>query len=947
MGVDAMETRAKLREKKVALRGVKERVEALLKQREYSKVVEEIEDFSRGYTPVERDIEWAELRVRLAFAKEELGRYDKETAVSAYNVLKPTGKHREIGTVEWILGRMHLALGETKVALRYLRNSLSQFDRMEDERRKLQVLNTLGRACFLSSRTEEAIEHLTEALKLCREEVNRGNKSQEAMVLGNLGTVYRRVGQWPLASKMLRESLSLYEEMNDNLEIVRGLIGLARLLIMQRNFAEAEDLLKRAETLGQDYPRELAMTFESLGDLAVERGQLQKAKEYYQRTLEIGRKVAPQGDLINQVQRRRVELLILEGQDLEGASKCCEEALKVSQTLGDRLEEGCCYRTMGRLFQARNNSKSAQVNFEKAVNLLRSIEDRFELANTLLAEGEFSGRVDLLREARRLFAQIQNADYYVGLAKLQMARAEPSPRSASGHLREAENIFRARDETERLEEVGTLKAELNQRLSSSQAHRYQVLQGISSDDLGRIFERLIKEVEADRGFVAYARDGMGKMGIEARHNLTEEETKRLLSLLTEGNSFEVGKPSILYDTALDDRFSSVGAYSLMVTTFGDGKRVDGLLYLDRQKGKEPFLDKEYDLFYLLSERVTKAIYQKRQKELEKKVASLQRQLKLSGEIVTQDSRILETLDEVERIKDAGYPVLIEGETGTGKELIARLIHSSGCRKGKPFKAINCANIPGNLLESELFGHERGAFTDARTQHKGLFELADGGTVFLDEIGNLSPILQPKLLRFLEDQTFRRVGGTEEIKVDVRVIAATNKDLAQATQEGSFRDDLYYRIEGATLWLPPLRKRKDDIPLLFDHFMELYGERYGKKVRGITPQALELMMEYDWPGNVRQLKRAIELAVSHIEGEEGEITLELIRRGSPWKENQVLSQGVVSLPEKMALMEKEECLRALEKSNWKITKAANILRVPRTTLQNKMRKLGIAKGPETT
>ncbi len=257
-------------------------------------------------------------------------------------------------------------------------------------------------------------------------------------------------------------------------------------------------------------------------------------------------------------------------------------------------------------------------------------------------------------------------------------------------------------------------------------------------------------------------------------------------------------------------------------------------------------------------------------------------------------------------------------------------------------AINCANMSDNLLESELFGYEKGAFTDARTQHKGLFEVADGGTVFLDEIGDMSPAMQSKLLRFLETQSFRRVGGTEEVKVDVRVIVATNKDLHRAMVEGSFRNDLYYRIEGVTLRLPPLRERKGDIPLLCEHFMELFGEKYKKRVVGITPGALEGLMEYDWPGNVRELKRAIEVAVSHIKGEEGEITADLLLVGVPWKEPQALSEGTASLPEKLAFVEREECLGALRKSNWKIAKAANILGIPRGTLQSKMKKLGITK-----
>ena len=259
-----MEATAKLRE-------VKEKVEVLLREREYAKVVEEIETFSQGYTPKARDVEWAELQVRLVFGQEKLGRYDKETAEAAYEVLKPTNRRKEIGTVEWILGKMHLALGETKTALRYLRNSLSEFDRMEDEKRKAQILNTIGQGYFLNGWTKQAIEHLTEAMELCRQGVNKGDKSQEAMVLGNLGTCYIFTGQWPLACKMLRSSLELSEGLNDTLRISRKLIALCRLYILQRRWEKVSEFLDRAQKIAEEggYQRERAMAYESLGSLQI------------------------------------------------------------------------------------------------------------------------------------------------------------------------------------------------------------------------------------------------------------------------------------------------------------------------------------------------------------------------------------------------------------------------------------------------------------------------------------------------------------------------------------------------------------------------------------------------------------------------------------------------------------------------------------------------------
>ena len=205
-------------------------------------------------------------------------------------------------------------------------------------------------------------------------------------------------------------------------------------------------------------------------------------------------------------------------------------------------------------------------------------------------------------------------------------------------------------------------------------------------------------------------------------------------------------------------------------------------------------------------------------------------------------------------------ILVQGESGTGKDLIAKAIHYQSRRQEKPFVAINCSAIPETLMEAELFGHERGAFTDAKAMKKGLFEMADGGTLFLDEIGELSPLLQAKLLRVLEDQVIRRVGGVRDMQVDVRVIAASNRDLERAVRDNTFRQDLYYRLAIISIFLPPLRERKEDILPLVEFFIERYNRTFRKKVTGITDESRKLMLKYDWPGNVRELKNAVERAM---------------------------------------------------------------------------------------
>jgi DNA-binding NtrC family response regulator len=259
----------------------------------------------------------------------------------------------------------------------------------------------------------------------------------------------------------------------------------------------------------------------------------------------------------------------------------------------------------------------------------------------------------------------------------------------------------------------------------------------------------------------------------------------------------------------------------------------------------------------------------RQKNLQAENVLLRRELKQNfdfGSIVGESPALRSIMGEVRKVSDAKSNVLLLGETGTGKELFARVIHHNSSRREMPFVPINCSAIPENLLETELFGHVRGAFTGAVASKKGLLEEADGGVVFLDEIGDMSMPLQAKLLRVIEDQVIRPVGSTRGTKVDIRFITATNRDLWAAVQAGTFREDLYYRINVITLILPPLRERKEDIPLLVRHYLQLYAQDMGKPAKDVSPEALDLMVNYRWSGNVRELQNVIERAILISDGE---------------------------------------------------------------------------------
>jgi len=284
-------------------------------------------------------------------------------------------------------------------------------------------------------------------------------------------------------------------------------------------------------------------------------------------------------------------------------------------------------------------------------------------------------------------------------------------------------------------------------------------------------------------------------------------------------------------------------------------------------------------------------------------------------------------------------VLLTGESGTGKDLAAKVIHYNSERAARPFMNITCSALPEALLESELFGHERGAFTDARQQKTGLLESAEGGTVFLDEIGEMVPALQAKLLRFLEEKSFKRVGGSADIRVDVRVIAATNRDLEDAVSEGKFRADLYYRLNVMQVPLPPLREHRSDIPLLVSFYIDQFNREFRKQVRGASAEALELLRGYSWPGNVRELRNAVERAMLLADGEW------LEPAHFPFAVSRRTTAGAYDLPDEGVSLEQVErnlVIQALTRTGWNHTKAAALLGLNRDQIRYRIEKFGLEK-----
>ncbi|MBI4835405.1 MAG: sigma 54-interacting transcriptional regulator [Planctomycetes bacterium] len=384
--------------------------------------------------------------------------------------------------------------------------------------------------------------------------------------------------------------------------------------------------------------------------------------------------------------------------------------------------------------------------------------------------------------------------------------------------------------------------------------------------------------------------------------------------------------------------------SILCTPLVTKNRLIGAIYLDTRDPQYTFIEDELHLLIAISQQVAIALENTRlYHQVNEEVKILRKKTQEEASLIGEDKSMQDVLDKINKIASSDVTVLLGGETGTGKELIAHAIHYAGNRRDKPFIAVDCSTIPVTLLESELFGHERGAFTGASRMKVGKFELAEGGTIFLDEISNMDMATQAKFLRVLEERKFTRVGGIKVMSINVRIIAATNEDLEMLIKEEKFREDLYYRLAVMPIILPPLRDRKNDIPLLAKHFLRKFAETSKKNITSITPEAMKYLVSYNWPGNVRELRNIIERAV--VLGAKTIITPEElpmhITKKAPTHEMMIMENlNKMSLDNILKQVEKQCIIQALTEAKGRKTVAVKMLRISRPTLDKKIKEYDI-------
>jgi Nif-specific regulatory protein len=498
-----------------------------------------------------------------------------------------------------------------------------------------------------------------------------------------------------------------------------------------------------------------------------------------------------------------------------------------------------------------------------------------------------------------------------------------------------------------------LELQILYRISQSLVHQHDV-----PSLLNDVLDILETQLGLSRGTLTLRRPDSDMFQIEASRGLTEEERKRGQYAPGEGITGRVAKsgmaivvPDITRDENFLDRTRTrkQQPVAFLCVPIVHQRRVIGTISIDRPVAPPKELQQDLDFLNLVADMLAEGVARIREEMEERESLKAEnRRLRVQlgdqyrpSNMVGNCSSMRQVYEHITQVADSTATVLIRGESGTGKELVARAIHYSSPRKSNAFICVNCAALPEALIESELFGHEKGAFTGALQQRRGRFELANGGTLFLDEIGDISPSVQIRLLRVLQEREFERVGGDKTITVNVRIITATSQDLEARMREGKFREDLFYRLNVFPIHLPPLRQRRSDIMLLADHFVQKYDEAYGKQIRRISTAAINMMMAYHWPGNVRELENCIERAVlSSTDDVIHSYTLPPSLQTAAETHTAILPSEGASLRVLVDAYEREVILDALKQNRGIAAAAARQLQTTQRILNYRIRQLAI-------
>ncbi|UCG60725.1 MAG: sigma 54-interacting transcriptional regulator [Candidatus Zixiibacteriota bacterium] len=953
-------------------------VEEFLRQRKYREAEEELaklqepefesRDYELGlYLLLRADCYWYAGNYRHAI----------DDGLRSAELLANSPLNLRYGRVQLVLSISYAGIGDMKNAEIRGRDALSAFRRVGDHAGQVDSLNNLAHIAFMRSDYHGAVSILEQALEIVGDD-----QRQRVMLSANISQLRVHTGQWQRAAEDLAACLEFFERNNEEIRQARLLLILGflcmrenKLILANRNFDRALEIIGR-----QELKREKVIYLEYTGELALLKGDIYKAKAILGNAYEKGMLLAPESALVSQSARLLAEVeLCLD--NVDEAMKYGQKALEVSLNLGERLEVGLSQGVIAQAFAAKNNYEEALENIYHAVDIVAQVGDPLETGKTLLTLAEIeinsgSRKIEKIRDtfdkARRIFVQlgldhrVAEVDFRFGMFSCHSGDFT----SGFEQLNRAEKMFVTLNDKTKARSVNNFLKGLSQQavaLSVSQENEFKVfgnlispveLSNLKSGDLDEILGILLRRAGGDRA-VVYS-PAFEASPVEATFSLTPHQVKKFgenfRGML--GEEISRSKPTLILDCRKDPFINGLFAEtadtvaSVIIVPFRMSDNSTSYLYVDRlshDNGLNPFNQTQLNFAVGFSDIIAFKWAEIQKNKLLEDNLRLKSQLREKAafpNIITQSAQLLDMLMQVRQVVNSNISITIEGETGTGKDLLVRAIHYNSHRRDRRFMSVNCAALPETLLESELFGYQRGAFTGADRDKAGLFEEADGGTFFLDEIGDMPVNIQAKVLRVLEEKELVRLGETTPRQVDVRIISATNKDLRELMSSGQFRQDLYYRLSALTFRLPPLRERKEDIPLLIEHFLRNTGKR-------VAPELMKLLVGYDWPGNVRELENEIKKLVL-LAGDGEIITTDAVSpkiaggtsaiRAEKAREiessEEIVFDETYSLYDYLAYHEKRFIIKALKEKNGVKKHAAELLNIPESTLRLKIKQYDI-------
>ncbi|SYZ72981.1 hypothetical protein TRIP_C21096 [Candidatus Zixiibacteriota bacterium] len=895
-------------------------------------------------------------------------------ATEAVKLLASSVSHIRIGDALIILFKSYFAIGDLKTAQRQANDALAFYRRADYQLGIVESFNRLSQIAFVRCEYPQAEELISEAIAACR-----GNNAQMVQLLGNLGRIEILNGKWSSAEENLKTANQMAEGMGLRASLARNHLSLGYLYTRMRQFILAGRSLQSATRLIDEEKllREKIILSEYEGELALESGDIVKAEKILEAAYEKARELAPDSSLVSQIGRRLAEAEHLLG-NTDEALVTAQKAHAVASRLGEKAEIGLTQMVIADIQSARGEFQTANDAALDGLDILRKVGDPYDIARSLLLAADINIRSgDLSRagiekyfeEAYRLFNTLK-LHYWSAEARFRQGVYWCQHANISGgfkNLHEAEKIFETISEKGRIRSVRLFLQDLSRKAverSLSMENEFKIFGNYFSDkeyrhlksgQIDEIMEILAKRTGSGR--VVLYQAGKDDGYILSNLPLSEHQKKRFSQQFNDllGEEFSKEKPTLILDSRRDPFINELltpepglSVSSVIVSPLFLGAEIGGYIYLDRQSANgnlAPFGQKELNFVVGFADLIALKLAEYDRMTLEEDNRRLKAQLlekAIFPNIVTQNKQMLEMLARVQQVVNSNISISIEGETGCGKDLLAKTIHYNSDRKDRRFISVNCAALPETLLESELFGHKRGAFTGADRDKTGLFEEADGGTFFLDEIADMPLSIQAKVLRILEEKEIVRLGETRPIKVDVRIISATNKDLKIEMEAGRFRQDLYYRLTALCFRIPPLRERKEDIPLLIKHFA-------GDSAR-ITPDAMRQLVAFDWPGNVRELENEVK-KLTLLAGENGLIDVSLLS-GKIMSSIKTETAPDVSLStdidftnnftlyDYLAEYEKRFIIKALRDQGGIKKHAAATLNIPESTLRLKIKQYNI-------